>query len=56
MKSDQQRTLKHIIASAATWQLVELLSFNKRDAIYNRAVNYHVKKELRSRGYENHTR
>lgn len=54
MKPERQKTLRVIIASAATWQLTDLLLFNERDALYNRAVDYYVKKELRKRGHEKH--
>lgn len=47
-------TLKKGIAAMATWQLTALLSFNRRDAMYNRAVNNRVINELRKRGYEKH--
>lgn len=52
MKSDKKTTTEKIIAEVATWQLIELLSFNKRDAIYNSAINPLIEYELKRRGNE----
>ncbi len=45
-------TFKNIISHMATWQLIDLFEFNRRDDIYNKVSNELVVNELRKRKIE----